>query len=547
MCLFRSFDRRIQTVLLPPRRAALPDIPEPPTSPPVLHSPFSPLSPISPLYPDGIIDSRWLRKHQELIPSILLCFYSLTSDPTLATLQDNKIKVDINHIRNSLSQSGYRTRIAIVALSEQATPSAGGLQERLDNIRKGCGIDSKAFFFVPPQESQEKLERIAENTLTTIYSQAADYYVELSRHTRKKKGRGVVPQPTVPPTSGTSQTLSLAGWNVRYDFKSGVFAEYRQEMDNAMRSFEQAYENLLGSEVIDTIPSWSPRWNEARLLADIISIRCLRCLVWNGKYTTAVRRWQYHRDRIADVVDRLGRGTKNYGWQAWEARWALVMADLIDKAEIQEQEPSTLTLYLQPEKSVMAERLQPWELLHHTGYWYRLSARHLHSRRSYAYAMPEDDRGPPSSSPATRVASKAFTYDTYMCPDPHEEYPLEGTGVDHSRLIVDRLMRARAEFQKRQQLRLSAELSLECARELVSSKRWQDAVELLEPLWRDMSFRAEGWLNIAEDLCWCLRTASSHCDRADLVVAIDWELMDRGKQLNSSITYLAVRSLTSTH
>ncbi len=29
-----------------------------------------------------------------------------------------------------------------------------------------------------------------------------------------------------------------------------------------------------------------------------------------------------------------------------------------------------------------------------------------------------------SDSPASQVASKAFTYDTYMCPDPHEEYPL---------------------------------------------------------------------------------------------------------------------------
>jgi hypothetical protein len=515
---------------LPPRRATLPEDIEPPQSPPVLHSPFSPLSPISPLYPDGVIDALWLRKHQELVPSVLLCFYSLTSDLTLATLHDNKIKVDINHIRSSLSQSGYRTRLAVVAFGDESTRAVSGLQERLDNIRKGCGIDSKAFFFVPPHETPEKLERVAENTLTTIYAQANDYYMELTRHARKKKSRGVVPQPTVPPTSGTSQTLSLAGWNVRYDFKSGVFAEFRQEMDNALRSFEQAYENLLGSELLEIIPSWSPRWNDARLLADVISIRCLRCLVWSGKHTAAVRRWQYHRDRIADLVDRRGRGTKNYGWQAWEARWALAMADLIDNAEIQDLEPSTLTLYLQPEKGVMGERLQPWELLHHTGYWYRLSAKHLYGRRAYAYAMPEDDRRPPSSSPATHVASKAFTYDTYMCPDPHEEYPLDGIGTDHSRLILDRLMRARSEFQKRQQLRLSAELSLECARELASSKRWSDVVELLEPLWQDMSFRAEGWRNIAEDLSWCLRSAASHSDRADLVVAIDLELMDKSRQ-----------------
>jgi hypothetical protein len=464
-----------------------------------------------------------------MIPSVFLCFYSLTSDPTLATLQDNKVKSDISNLKNGLLKSGYRTRLAIVVLSDKVASPTEGMQERVDNIRKGCGIDPKAFFLVPPQNSQEELERIAENTLTTIYAQAIEYYRDLGRHARKKRSRGVVPQPTIPPTFGTSQTLSLPGWHVRYDFKSAVFAEYRSEMDAAFRSFEQAYENLLGSELLEIIPNWSPRWNEARLLADIIAIRCLRCLLWNKQYTAAVRRWQYHRERITDLVDRVGRGTKNYGWHAWEARWAKVMADFIDRLPIQDLAPSTMKIYLLPEKSVAAERLQPWELLHHAGYWYRMSAKHLYSRRAFAYAIPEDDRRPPSFSPAARVASKAFSYDTYMCPEPHDEYPLTQVGVDHSRLILDALLRARSEYQKRNQLRLVAELSLDCARELTSTKDWAKVMELLVPLWEHMSFRDEGWLSITEDVGWRLRSAAFNSARADLVVAIDWELLNNCK------------------
>jgi hypothetical protein len=491
------------------------------------------LSPASPLYPDGLIDTQWLKKHHELVPSVLLCFYELTLNPTLATLHDNQIKTDLNTIRGLLGQSGYRTRLAVVLLADQKSSSVDGIQDRLENIRRGCGLDPKSFFLVPPQEPTGELERMAENMLATLYGTSIEYYRDLGRHARKKRSRGTAPQPFIPPTSGTSRTLSLAGWNVRYDFKSAIFAECRQEMDVALRSFEQAYENLMSSEVFETIPSWSHRWNEARLLSDIIAIRHLRCLLWMGNFTTAFRKWQAHRDRISEYVDRLGRGTKNYGWATWEARWSTVMANLMERAELSGINPSGYPVYFSPEKAVAGERLQPRELLHHTGYWYRRASKHLYTRRVLAYAMPEDDRRPPSASPASHVASRAFTYETYMCLDPHDELPLDDMGERHSHWIVDCLMKARAEFLRRDQDRFAAEVSLECARELAASCEWERVAELLRPLWVEQYFRKEGWLNIAEDLSWALRVAASMIDQADLIVAIDWELLDRSAWISN--------------
>jgi len=485
------------------------------------------LSPSCRLYPDGIIDAGWLQKHQELVPSVVLCFYSLTSDPTLATLHDNQIKTDISNLKNAILQSGYKSRVSVVLLPDESKSSIDGAQERIDNIRKGCGLDPKMMFFVPHQKTREELERAVDNALTTVYTQAVEYYRDLGRHCRKKRGRGFAPQPTVPPTSGTSQTLSLPGWNVRYDFKSAVFAEFRQEMEVALRSYDQAYETLLGSDVLEAIPSWSPRWNEARLLADTMAVRSLRCLLWNGQHSTAVRRWQSHRDRMCDLIDRRGRGTSNYGWKAWESRWALVMANLMDRVDIPALAPGTGALFLQPEKSVAGERLPPWELLHHTGYWHHAAARHLFIRRALAYNIPEDDRRPPDFSPASKVASRAYTYDTYMCPEPHEEYPLTGEGgVDHSKLIVECLVAAAGEFRKREQLRLAAEIALECAKEFASSQAWQEVFNLLLPMWETIQVRFGGWLQIVEDLGWTLRTAAANIGRGDLVVAIDWELLD---------------------
>ncbi|OTA77061.1 hypothetical protein M434DRAFT_402409 [Hypoxylon sp. CO27-5] len=543
----RRYKFKIRTIgrefLLPPRRACLPENFEEPLSPPVLHSPFSPLSPGSSLYPDGLIDTRWLQKHQELIPSICLSFYSLTSDPTLATLHDNQLKTDINAVKNAIAQSGHKCRFVVVILSDQSPSSVGQFQERLENIKRSTGLDPKTSLFVlPTQRTETDLETAVDSVLTAVFDQAVEYYRDLGRHSRKKKSRGFAPQPTIPPTTGTSHTLSLQGWNVRYDFKTAIFAEFRQEIDVALRSYEQAYETLLGADVLEVIPGWSPRFNDARLLADVIAIRVLKCLLWMGQSTAAVRRWQIHHDRIFDLVDRRGHGTQNYGWKAWEARWSTVMANLIEKVQLPELEPSTILPYHLPEKNLSAERLQPWELLHHQGYWYRVAARHLSNRRKLAMTIPEDDRKPPDAS-APSKPNKAYGYDTYMCPEPHEEYPLVGTGVNHSQLIFDHLMLARGEFQKRHQNRTSAELALECCKELERMREWRQIMDILTPLWRTMSFRTEGWWDIMEAVSWTLRGAAVEVGQKDLIVAIDWELLNRGFSRRPGWHYDITKSL----
>lgn len=536
------FHFRVKTVartfVLPPRRARLPESVEPLPSA-TLHSPYSPLSPASALYPDGLIDAQWIRKHQELVPAIYACFYTLTND--------TQLKADINELKSALARSGYKTRIVAILLGD----AGSSVQERLENIRKGTALDPKSIYYIPARSPASEVKRTLDSILSALYSTAVEYYRDLGRHARKKRSRGIAPQPTVPPTTGTSRTLSLPDWNFRYDFKAAILADFRQELDAANRSFEQAYEILLGQDVLDIMPSWSPRWNEGRLLADVIAIRCVRIQLWMGNTSLAVRRWQSHRDRIGDVVDRRGRGTSNYGWQAWEARWAVVMAQLMERVGLAGLAPASMQLSLPPDKAVLGERLKPWELLHHTGYWYRLAARHLAARRTLALTIPDDvrrvpDASPDASSPSSpkpQSTGKAYVYDTYLCPAPYREYPLHGPGVNHAQLIIDCLLAARSQFQTRGQTRLAAEVALECAREMASIAAWEDVLSLLQPLWTAAAYRSEGWVLAAEELCWLLRRAAAETGRASLVIAVDWELMHRKYSRRSRWHYDLAMSL----
>ncbi len=560
--------KEVKTYRIPPRKAnrdliqsISPSPPDalPPSHPLVLHSPLSPLSPGSPVFPDGLVTPLWVKKHQSLLPCAFISFFTLTADASLSVLRDSQLKHDINDIKRSVAAaSAGRTRYIVVLVSEHGThreppPTPADLDERLADIRRATGLDaaktaSLLLLLLPARASASgaALRDFARTTLAALQAPCAEYYRELAKHARRKRGRGAIPPPTLPPVQGTSQTLAGLGWNIRYDFKLGVFAAFRQELDSAARYFEAAYATLLEQDVFESIAGWSPRWNEARLLADVISVRVLRCLLWHGLTTAAVRRWQLHRVRMRDLVDRRGKGSANYGWEAWEAIWAKVMAELIQELQLpvfgvsDERQLSNISIWASPEKSVpVEERLNPWQRLHHPGYWLQQVPRHLRARRKLAEAIPEEDRTSPGQSPASLVANKSYLYDTYLCPAPYREAPLPGhEGVDHSRMIVDSLERALHEFARRGQKRPVERLRLDIAREHMRAYRWLDAMRVIRPLWQSMTWRREGWWALVEEVCWALRNCAQNAGDGGSIIGVEWELMHECELPPARCTYM---------
>lgn len=437
----------------------------------------------------------------------------------------------------------------VILLSNKTILEAPDIEDRLAVIRRATGLDPKnSLFFVPPNTSQVELHAFVNSVLTTLHSVCVEYYRDLTKHARRKKGRGTIPPPTAPPTRGTSQTLSYPGWGVRYDFKLGVFAEFRQEMDAAQRHYSAALDALFGSEgIFETTASWSPRWDEIRLLADTIAFRYIRCQLWNYQLTSAAQTWLRYKARLQDVLDRRSKGTSNYGWQAWESRWAQLMAELVQRTDLpvfradSEGVEETGLIYAPPEKQfLLGEKLPPWELLHHPGYWLKLSADHAKRRYILAREMPEEDRTPPGMSPATKVSNRNQVYDQYLVPQPHEELPLPGSGREgfqHWDDISTKLNAAVKEFKTHGQNRKVEQLRLEVARTLLHVKRFDEAFTILRPLWATMSWRKEGWWSLASEVLWALHECALRVQDRETYVATEWELHSQGQYPHPQITH----------
>lgn len=485
----------------------------------------------------------WVAKHQYYVPSVFMSFFGFTSDPSRNSLHDNQLKTEINNIRGQLQKSDYKTRYVIVLLSDKTILEAPDIEERLATIRRATGLDPKnSLFFLPPNTSRVELSSFVHSVMSALQPLCVEYYRDLTKHARRKKGRGQIPPPTAPPTKGTSQTLSNQGWGVRYDFKLGTLAEFRQEMDAAQRHYGFALDTLFGPDgVFETTASWSPRWDETRLLADTIALRSVRCQLWNNLPTSAVQTWLHYRAKMRDLIDRRGKGSANYGWEAWESRWAKIMAQLIQRAELPiftiidpiKGADSLLEranmLFSPAERTFpVGERLSPWNLLHHAGYWLKLSAVHATRRRVLAEDIPEEDRTPPGFSPATQVAHRYGTYDRYLVPEPHVEHPLSGNeGFDHCSEIVDTLNQSMSEYYARGQQRMVDQLSLDAAKSLIHARRYGEALSFLRPLWEGMSWRKEKWWALVSEVTWALHECANRVQDPETAVVTEWELLSK--------------------
>lgn len=489
----------------------------------------------------------WVAKHQSLVPAAFVNFLPFATDYNMASLRDNQLKIEINSQKKEWAASGYKTRFVVALLCEDGR-FPDDASDRLASIRRATNLDVKSVFVLRSHPSEADISEFSRLLFSSLQGPCVEYYRDLSKHARRKRNRSSIPPPTAPPTTGTSKTLAVQGWNIRYEFKLGVFAEFRQEMDAACRNYESAYESLFGEEVFETIAGWSPRFGDARMLADVLALRIIRCHLWAEQTTAAVRVWLSHKGRIADIVGRRGRGTNNYGWETWQARWSLIMAQLMRRAEIlslPDTSPdmsvslteASKSIYASPEKGVSRpESIHPWQLLHHEGYWLAQAAQHTSRRRLYAEQIPDEDRVPPSQSPGHKISSRSNIYDTYLCPEPHVERPLPGhAGVNHAELMLGHLRPSVEEFSKRHQTRMVEQRTLDMARELMRLESWEEALHILRPLWQTLTWRQNGWWELMEDFGWTLRECAVRAKDSETILRVDWELMNKSKWPGSSL------------
>ena len=119
-------------------------------------------------------------------------------------------------------------------------------------------------------------------------------------------------------------------------------------------------------------------------------------------------------------------------------------------------------------------------------------------------------------------------YSTYLCREPAGDVAfLINNGPDEYTSLLRTLQRSADHWAEKDQIRTVERLQLEIARLHMQNKQWQRGMRTLVPLWQTLTWRQAGWWNMLEEVDWALKECAVNVRDAEILVAVEWELMNR--------------------
>ncbi|KAJ3383004.1 hypothetical protein HDU84_003911 [Entophlyctis sp. JEL0112] len=344
--------------------------------------PLSPRDPASPLYPDGIMAPQWLERYRSQSPSNVVMFARLSEPPEELYSRINAIRVTPANTRKT-APVPYKFAVVLMLEENEPTPVSAATDARIQALRRACQLDSKNSVILFPHGSSAsefvpKLQRL-------LYDDAVAFYREHGRRAKKKKGKIIangpvpargnsglisIPVPSVDllgmDSPDSPASLSQLGWNVRHDYKMGVFAEFRQDLETAMIHYQYAYQYLvemfhstlsstgfLSGNGFDHLTPFTQRWTDARIFSDCVSIKMCKLSFFLENPFAAMSWHQKHMANFKILPEFAGEmsgsaaalavpglrllaslvpGNGSYEYWAWVSKQCRVFGELVEGA-----------------------------------------------------------------------------------------------------------------------------------------------------------------------------------------------------------------------
>ncbi|KAI9017652.1 Gryzun, putative trafficking through golgi-domain-containing protein [Gaertneriomyces semiglobifer] len=294
------------------------------------HSPLSPLTVGSSLHPDGIMGTEWVRRHKAERPAVIVWFNQLWErqvvpettdrlDPLGAHNASGLVERErdlilcsqIDTKKRSFAERGIR--FAMVLIIKSGRVAHPQVLERLAFIRRTCQLElGSSLFILSPNDTN--ITTFITGMQIALADLAYGYYRDHDKRIKRKKARLPPLHASAPPAQAmapATSPLPPLGWHLRYEYKIAAFAEFRQDVETAIRHYETAYDLLTqlmhgamsggvlipgggGTGGSHWLQPFTSRWTDARTLADCISLKICKLYLYAGYPMPALQQLEKH-------------------------------------------------------------------------------------------------------------------------------------------------------------------------------------------------------------------------------------------------------------
>ncbi|CAO3595427.1 unnamed protein product [Absidia cylindrospora] len=507
-------------------------------TPHFLHSPLTHLSILM------VDDTQWIKKHLEL-PSVVVGCYDLwdwsqelgspprpkrETGPLASHLlinptereKDTALAHEINERRKYFQEKGIK--FAVVMLQKDKHLDGSAVEERCSMIRKQSGLDAKTSFFTLTPGSIQDLQEFVNMFYRSLSESALQYYNNLIKRTRKKRSK--LPSQyqqskahTSSYSSNEPQPLNTAGWILRYDIKSAIFHEFKQDVDSVTRILENAYTSLADflAPTTNSTPGLivrSKRWVEARTLADCMNIKICQFYLYQNDSSSALAQLNGHLHMFQSYSSAWGMGEQSFEYWAWLSKQYRIFADVIDTAVqhgFKVPAPSSSAHHGSPNMPGSPQLgmgsshgindtsggCNPGAILQHPGFYYHLAAMCSAERRRRYLEMSKLEASKGTSTPTVGQQESATMLSTILNNERQ---------VDHSTATIELLTKSYEQFKRYHNGRMTLYLAAEIAGTYYETGKFEMALKFFERIGK--TYRKERWHTILTSILrWSLRCA----------------------------------------
>lgn len=283
----------------------------------------------STLFPDGLISAQWVQKYLYLNPSVFISFHELSSSgDTSHNHDDTEIVSTLNKLKTQLTKRDVR--LIAVVIGNNAS------EDRIYQLRRATGLPPRTgLLHVPTSSTEVEKETFVETVCQLAYSQALEFYTNVSKRVRRKRG-SAGPKNNSPDLDQQRQLnkspLSSAGWDIRYLFKLAALSEFKQELDTALSAYEHTYESLL--ELCENNNDFlESRWNEIWTVIDAVVYKMVKISLYLDQPNVSYRKFSLHLAAMENLMKQKGQDTGKLDNVIWKADQFSRIAQLISSTQ----------------------------------------------------------------------------------------------------------------------------------------------------------------------------------------------------------------------
>lgn len=344
-----------------------------PKKAPDTSSPLSISNESSPLFPDGILTHQWLEKYRSITPSIFLSFYEINADltdPNDIERIDTELASEINILKDQLASKGIRLLALIV--SSRSVALNPNLDDRVNLIRRMTGLNSRNGLLFLPSATQKEVSTFAMDVLHVIKVASTEFYTNLDKKIRKKRAKVIG---TIP----SDNSLLKNRIEVRYSFKIAIINELKQYYEQAVKSYETSYENLI--ETFNSIPISDKNWTQFRLLLDVNIFHIVRLYFYMDQTNVAYRKFDVHLRSVLYFLELQKVPPQSFAvcnWLSLQFKWLAQLSDLAPVSLVPSDTP------FRPFQNSLSPTVLP-----HSGYLYLQAADILRRSEKFTKESPD--------------------------------------------------------------------------------------------------------------------------------------------------------------